>query len=162
MTRATFIRRSTAAALMALVAVAQTAYAQSRVQYGRITANSSTGNALVGTYDSGETDDGIDIPASFLAVDPNNTTDATLGDLLRGLHDNNLTTKTAYSSADVTSTLTHKGKQSIKLEITERDNAGGANITTQTCTVKSLERADMGGKGVWNPVFNVISVITPS
>ena len=38
MTRATFIRRSTAAALMALVVVAQTAYAQSRVQYGRITA----------------------------------------------------------------------------------------------------------------------------
>jgi len=38
MTRATFVRRSTAAALMALVVVAQTAYAQSRVQYGRITA----------------------------------------------------------------------------------------------------------------------------
>jgi outer membrane lipoprotein SlyB len=38
MTRATFIRRSTAAALMALVVIAQTAYAQSRVQYGRITA----------------------------------------------------------------------------------------------------------------------------
>jgi outer membrane lipoprotein SlyB len=38
MIRATFVRRSTAAALMALVVVAQTAYAQSRVQYGRITA----------------------------------------------------------------------------------------------------------------------------
>jgi outer membrane lipoprotein SlyB len=38
MTRATFIRRSTAAALMVLVVIAQTAYAQSRVQYGRITA----------------------------------------------------------------------------------------------------------------------------
>jgi outer membrane lipoprotein SlyB len=38
MTRTTFVRRSTAAALMALVVVAQTAYAQSRVQYGRITA----------------------------------------------------------------------------------------------------------------------------
>ena len=38
MTRATFARRSTAATLMVLVVVAQTAYAQSRVQYGRITA----------------------------------------------------------------------------------------------------------------------------
>lgn len=38
MTRATLVRRSTAAALMALVMVAHTAYAQSRVQYGRITA----------------------------------------------------------------------------------------------------------------------------
>jgi len=38
MTRATFVRRSTAVALMALVVVAETAYAQSRVQYGRITA----------------------------------------------------------------------------------------------------------------------------
>ncbi len=42
MTRATFVRRSTAAALMALVVVAPTAYAQSRVQYGRITAVTRT------------------------------------------------------------------------------------------------------------------------
>lgn len=42
MTRSTFARRSTAAALIALVVVAQAAYAQSRVQYGRITAVTRT------------------------------------------------------------------------------------------------------------------------
>jgi outer membrane lipoprotein SlyB len=42
MTRTTFVRRSTAVALMALVVVAQTAYAQTRVQYGRITAVTRT------------------------------------------------------------------------------------------------------------------------
>jgi uncharacterized protein YcfJ len=42
MTRATFVRRSTAAALMTLVVVAHTAHAQSRVQYGRITAVTRT------------------------------------------------------------------------------------------------------------------------
>ena len=42
MTRATFVRHSIAAALMALLVVAQTAYAQSRVQYGRVTAVTPT------------------------------------------------------------------------------------------------------------------------
>ncbi len=42
MTRATFVRRATTAALLALVVVAPTAYAQSRVQYGRVTAVTPT------------------------------------------------------------------------------------------------------------------------
>ena len=129
-------------------------------QYERVNRNTSAGEALYATIDAGISKDGVDISPVFIAADPNNTTDPTLKELLIGLHDNNLTTKTGYAAWNVVSALTGGGKQECQFELTVYDNEGGANIATMNVAVKELP--PMAAQGLhfgFTPVLNVVGAI---
>ncbi len=99
-------------------------------QYERVMQNSLTGAALFAAFDAGLDASGNDITVDFAFLDPNNTTDATTLELLRGLYDDNLTTRTGFSSWVVTNPLTGGGKDTVKMEISVKDTDGGANLLT--------------------------------
>lgn len=129
--------------------------------YGRVMRNSSAGKALYATFDAGTADDGSDISPSFVMADPNNTTDATLKELLLGLFENNLTTKTGFAAWNVVSPLTGGGKQECIFEITVYDNEGGANIAQMNVAVKELPPfTNQGGHFAITPVLNLTSSVT--
>lgn len=127
----------------------------------RVMKNSSAGRTLYGTIDGGTADEGTDISPMFIMADPNNTTDATLKELLLGLYEGNLTSKTGYAAWNVVSPLTGGGNQEAVLELTIYDNEGGANICTQNFMVKELPpMSNQNGHFAIQPVLNLTSSVT--
>lgn len=134
--------------------------ANARVK-GRVMKNSSAGRALYATIDGGTADEGSDIQPMFVMADPNNTTDTTLKELLLGLFEGNLTSKTGYSTWNVVSPLTGGGNQEAILELTIYDNEGGANIASQNFMVKELPAmSNQGGHFAIQPTLNLTSSVT--
>lgn len=114
-------------------------------QFERVMQNSSTGAALFAAIDAGLDATGNDITVDFAFLDPNNTTDATTLELLRGLYEDNLTSKTGFSSWAVTNPLTGGGKDTVKMEITVRDTDGGSNILTVPVVSQSAPTVQAAG-----------------
>ncbi len=107
--------------------------------YERVMKNSSGGTVIHASVDAGQDAAGRPFDVTYIGNDFNNTTDATNVELHRGLHLNNLAGRTGFGSWVTTGPLAGSGKDTVKMEMTIKDNTGGTHIMTVPVSVTDVQ-----------------------